>query len=154
MRSPLDVVAQVIIKIQGTIDTHISQTMFNMLGIKEVLVGKEHKIRRPDSPYDGSGVLKERIRLDDLLSEAMNVRETMISRLEMKRLGGAAMPLGRNGSPGLQAFAIDYMKNFTKAFVKAMVGSASSVPEGGSGGSCSNGSKPPSLDPRSRSGQP
>ena len=58
--SLLDVVAEVTIRIQGDADTHISQTMFNMLEIKEIFEEEEHNIRTLDQPYDGCDVLKEK----------------------------------------------------------------------------------------------
>eukprot|EP00904_Undaria_pinnatifida_P000882 jgi/Undpi1/10795/HiC_scaffold_29.g13243.m1 len=57
--SLLDVVPEVTIKIQGGVDTHISQTMFSMLEIKEIIGDTEHWIRAPDQAYDGGDVLKE-----------------------------------------------------------------------------------------------
>ena len=48
--SLLDVVAEVTIKIQGGVDTHMSQTMFSMLEIKEIIGDTEHWIRAPDKP--------------------------------------------------------------------------------------------------------
>ena len=67
--SLLDVVAEVTIKIQGGVGTHISQTMFSMLEIKEIIGDTEHWIRAPDQAYDGGDVLKEKTSLDDLTSE-------------------------------------------------------------------------------------
>eukprot|EP00904_Undaria_pinnatifida_P010346 jgi/Undpi1/6441/HiC_scaffold_20.g08922.m1 len=58
--SLLDVVAEVTIKIQGGVDTHISQTMFSMLEIKEIIGDTEHWIRAPDQAYDGGDVLKKK----------------------------------------------------------------------------------------------
>ena len=60
---------EVTIKIQGGVDTHISQTMFSMLEIKEIIGDTEHWIRAPDQAYDGGDVLKEKTSLDDLTSE-------------------------------------------------------------------------------------
>ena len=61
------------IKIQRGVDTHISQTMLNMLQIKEIISDKEHWIRAPDRAYDGSDVLKDNTSLDDLTSEVLKV---------------------------------------------------------------------------------
>ena len=44
----LDVVEEVTARIQGAEDTHISETMFNMLEIKEIFEGNTHKIRTQD----------------------------------------------------------------------------------------------------------
>ena len=156
--SLLDVVVEVTIKIQGGVDTHISQTMFSMLEIKEIIGDTEHWIRAPDQAYDGGDVLKEKTSLDDLTSEALKVRDTLLSRLESKGRGEASMPLERicalldprrkdcseehlhNGSAALKADAIADVKNVAKTFVDLVVVPASPAEDGsGSSGGGSSG---------------
>ena len=52
--SLLHVVAEVTIRIQGSENTHISETMFKMLEIKEIFEGDTHKIRTQDQTYNQS----------------------------------------------------------------------------------------------------
>ncbi|CAM9293773.1 unnamed protein product, partial [Ascophyllum nodosum] len=92
--SLLDVVAEVIIELQGGADTHIGQTMFNMMEIKEIFTKEDHNIRTLDQTYDSSGdILKERIAVDDLSQEAQLVREVLLSKLKKKELGMARVPV-------------------------------------------------------------
>ena len=153
--SLLDVVAEVTIKIQGGVDTHISQTMFNMLQIKEIIGDKEHWIRAPDQAYEGSDVLKENTSLDDSTSEVLKVRETLFLGVGSKGLGEAIMPLERicallnpgrkdcseehllNGSATPKADAIADVKNVAKTIVDPVVVPAS-PDEDGSGSSGEN----------------
>ena len=151
--SLLDVVAEVTVKIQGATDTHISQTMFNMREIREIFSGDVYKIRVPDQPYNDDSVLKEKIQVDDLMTETCKVREVVLSRMEKKELGAARMPLERicalldprrkdcsdehlvNGSADLKASAIADVKSVAKTFAEADLGSASSsAGSGGAGG--------------------
>ena len=82
--SLLDVVAEVTIKIGA--DTHIGQTMFNMMKIKAIFTEEDHNIRTPVQTYDSSGdILKERMGVDDLSQEAQLVREVLLSKLGEKR---------------------------------------------------------------------
>ena len=150
--SLLNVVAEVTVKIQGASDTHISQTMFNMLEIKEIFEGIEHTIRTPDQLYDGCDMLKEKQSVDDLSDEARTVRDVMLSRLEKKELGQARMPLERicalldprrkdcsaedlvNGSAALRALAIDDVKRIAEMFADAVGAISAAGGDGGSGG--------------------
>lgn len=151
--SLLDVVAEVTIKIQGGADTHIGQTMFNMLEIKEIFSESEHNIRILDQPYDSSGeISKELVELDDLSEEARLVREVMLSRLEKKELGKARMPVERicalldprrkdcsdmhliNGGADLKASAVEDVKNVAKTFVEPNSSAAGAGEAGGVGG--------------------
>ena len=66
--SLLDVVPEVTIKYQGGVDTHISQAMFSMLEIKEIIGDTEHWVRAPEQAYDGGDALKEKTSLDGLTS--------------------------------------------------------------------------------------
>lgn len=159
--SLLDVVAEVTIKIQGSSDTHISQTMFNMLEIKEIFQEDEHKIRTPDQLYDGGSVLKERQTVDELSSEAQTVRNVMLERLEKKELGQARMPLERicalldprrkdcsadhlvNGSAELKKLAIDDVKSVAERFVEPVLSVSSAAGGGGGGSGGDDGSTPP-----------
>ena len=91
----LDVVTKVTIGIQGSEDTHINETMFNMLEIKEIFEGDTHKIRTQDQTYNDDDVLKEPTNVDDLTSETLMVWDIMIAKLDKKKLGQATMPLER-----------------------------------------------------------
>lgn len=83
--SLLDVVVEVTIKIQGGANTHIGQTMFNIMEIKEIFTEEDNNIRIPDQQSDTSGaILKERMDVDDLSQEPQPVREVLLSRLEKK----------------------------------------------------------------------
>ena len=93
--SLLDVVAEVTTKIQGADDTHISQTMFNMKEIMEIFADDEHRIRVQDQNYSDGDVLKEKMGVDELTSETLLTRDTMIAKLTKKNLGYALMPLER-----------------------------------------------------------
>ena len=69
----LDVVAEVTTRIQGAEDTHISETMFNMLEFMEIFEGDTHKILTQDQNYNDGDVLKEPTSVDDLTSETLVV---------------------------------------------------------------------------------
>ena len=101
--SLLDVVAEVTIKIQGGVDNHISRTMFSMLKIKEIVGDMGHWIRAPDQAYDGGDVLKEKVSLDDLTSEALKVRDTSSRGWSRRGLGRPVCPWNasaRSWTPG------------------------------------------------------
>ena len=91
--SLFDVIGEVTTRIHGANYTHISETMFNMLEIKEIFEGDMHKIRTQDQNYNDGDVLKEPTSVDDFTSEALMVRDTMIAKFDMKKLGQATMPL-------------------------------------------------------------
>ena len=93
--SLLDAVAEVTTRIQGAEDTHISETMFNMLEIKKIFGGDTHKIWTQDQNYNDGDVLKEPTSVDDLTNETLMVRDTMITKLDKKKLSQATMPLKR-----------------------------------------------------------
>ena len=151
--SLLDVVAEVIIELQGGADTHIGQTMFNMMEIKEIFTKEDHNIRTLDQTYDSSGdILKERIGVDDLSQEAQLVREVLLSKLKKKELGMARVPVERicalldprredcsaehlvNGNAHLKTSAIDDVKNVAKTFVEPASSAAGDGGNGGAGG--------------------
>ena len=73
MCSLLDVFAEVTTRIQGAEDTHISETMFNMLEFMEIFEGDTHKILTQDQNYNDGDVLKEPTSVDDLTSETLVV---------------------------------------------------------------------------------
>ena len=128
-----------------------------MLEIKEIIADEEHWIRIPDHPYDGGHVLKKKSSLDDLTSEALQVCDTLFSRLEKKGLEEASMPLegicalldprGKdrseehliNGSAALKASDIADLKNVAKTFLEAVVVPASPAAGDGGRGSGGNG---------------
>ena len=133
--SLLDVVAEVAIKVQEGADTHIGQTMFNMMETKEIFTEKDHSIRTSDETYDSSGgILKERMGVDDLSQEAQLVREVLLSKLEKKELRMARVLVERicalldprrkaysaehlvNGNAHLKTSAIYDVKNVAKTF--------------------------------------
>ena len=78
-----DAFAEVTSTIQGA-DTHISETLFNVLEIKEIFEGDMHKIRTQDQNYNDGDVLKEPTSVDDLTNETLMVRVTMIAKLDKK----------------------------------------------------------------------
>ena len=143
--SLLDVVAEVTIRIQGSEDTHISETMFNMLEIKEIFEEDTHKIRTPDQAYNDGDVLKEPTSMDDLSSETLMVHDVMIAMLDKKKLDQATMPLERicalldprrkecladhlvNGNSNLKSSAIDDVNSIARTFVEETFGSTSSA---------------------------
>lgn len=150
--SLLDVVAEVTIKIQGATDTNISQTMFNMREIRDIVDDDVQTIRTPDQPYNNDCVDTGKIHVDDLMGESRKVREVVLSRMENKELGEATMPLERicalldprrkecsyqhlmNGSSVLKDAAIDDVKCVVRTFAEVDVGWASSIPGGGGAG--------------------
>lgn len=158
--SLLDVVAEVTIKIQGGSDTHISQTMFNMYEIDDVLKHAEQDIRTPDQLYNDSNISREPKEVDHLTAEAQQVRKVLLSKLEKKNLGRAMEPLERicvlldprrkdcsarqliNGSSSLRDRAVGDIKDFAKTFVELEVGPEPSA-VGGSGGGGGGGTNPP-----------
>ena len=158
--SLLDVVAEVTMRIQGGADTHISQTMFNMLEIKEIFEEEEHKIRTLDQPYDGRDVLKENQSVDDLSMEARTVRNVMLEKLAKKELGQARMPvecicalldLRRkdcsadhivNDSAALKDSAMKDVKSVAKTFREPVTSISPSAGDGGGGGAGTGSSQP------------
>lgn len=71
----VDFVTELTLKIEVTVDSNTSQTIFNMFEIKYILAGEKHKIRALDQTYHSDKVLKERMRVDDLKNETLKVRE-------------------------------------------------------------------------------
>ena len=79
--SRLDVVAEVTTRIQGSTDTHISQTMFNMLEVKDVLTGSIHDIRTPHQSCSVGAVPTEPTPVGDLTPEAKKVRKVLLEKM-------------------------------------------------------------------------
>ena len=66
-----------------------------MLEIKGIFEWDTHKIRTQDQNYSDGDVLKEPTSVDDLTSETLMVRVTVIVKLDKKKLGQATMPQER-----------------------------------------------------------
>ena len=163
-----DAFAEVTSTIQGAEDTHISETLFNMLEIKGIFEGDTHKIWTQDQNVNDGDVLKEPTSVDDLTSETLMVRDTMIAKLDKKKLGQAIMPLERicalldprrkecsadhlvNGNSNTKFSALDDVNSIARTFVRETVGSTSSEANSrgdgvgiiSSGGRCSGSSNP------------
>ena len=140
---------------EGGADTHIGQTMYNMMEIKEVFTEEDHNIRTPDQSYESNGdIWKERMGVDDLSQEAqlLIVREVLLSKLKKKELGMARVPVERicalldprrkdssaqhlaNGNVHQKTPAIDDVKNVAKTFVEPASSAAGDGGNGGAGG--------------------
>lgn len=68
--SLLDIVAEVNTRIQGSTDTHLSQTTFNVLEVKDGLSGSMHDIRTPDESCSAGAVSTEPAPIGGLTPEA------------------------------------------------------------------------------------
>lgn len=77
MTSILDEVSKATIRMQGTKDTHLSQAMFIMREVIDMLQEEKPPIRVPDAtvlPVPQDGIPTEQINVLDITSEAQKYR--------------------------------------------------------------------------------
>jgi hypothetical protein len=84
--SLLDTIAEVTTRIQGSVDTHVSQTVFLMKEAKELLDGDAFPIRRSEAD-SAVPVPTENTPVEELSEEARRVREVLLEMMEKKELG-------------------------------------------------------------------
>lgn len=150
--SLLDLVAEVTTPVRGSVDTHISQTMFNMKEVKEVLEGEEFDVRTPEQAYAADDVSTVKASLYDLTPEAQAVRAMLLEGLESKELGQANTKAERicalldprrkscsaahlvNGGPAVQAAAETDLHEIANSFVDVQARASSSAAAPSAGG--------------------
>ena len=79
--SLLDDVSEATIRMQGATDTHLSQAMFVMREVMEMLNEKKQPIRLPDAtilPVPEGGIPTEQTDILDLTMEAQEVRDVLL----------------------------------------------------------------------------
>lgn len=93
--SLLDVVAEVTTHIQGSTDTHLGQTMFNMFEVKDVLSGSMQDIRRPDDSCSARAAPTGPTPIGDLTPESEKMRELLLEKMGATGLGEATLKAER-----------------------------------------------------------
>ena len=96
--SILDEVSEATIQMQGAKDTHISQAMFLMREVIDMLNEDKQPIRVPDAtglPTPAVGVPTEQMDVLDLTVEAQDVRQVLLEVIEEKGVLNASMKVER-----------------------------------------------------------
>ena len=96
--SLLDVISEATTRMQGAEDTHVSQVMFIMTEVIELLNEDSHRIRVANAtvlPPPPDDIPKESTLATDLTLEAQDVREVLLEVMEGKGLGKASLKVER-----------------------------------------------------------
>jgi len=96
--SLLDDVSEATIRMQGATDTHLSQAMFIMREVIEMLNEDKQPIRLPDAtvlPVPEGGIPTEQTDILDLTMEAQEVRDVLLEVMAEKGLGKATLKVER-----------------------------------------------------------
>ena len=96
--SLLDVVSEATTQMEGAEDTHVSQAMFNMTEVIELLKEDSHPIRVANAtvlPPPPDSILTESTLATDLTLEAQDVREVLLEVMEDEGLGKASLKVER-----------------------------------------------------------
>ena len=144
-----DDVTEATIRMQGATDTHLSQAMFIMREVIEMLNEVKHPIRLPDAtvlPGTDRGIPTEHTDILDLTTEAQEVLDVLLEVMAEKGLGKAAPnvermcalldPRGKsfdnsqfvNGSVARRTRAEEDMKALIKTFADEHTSSPAPLP--------------------------
>ena len=96
--SLLDDVSEATIRMQGAVDTHVSQTMFIMTEVIAMLKEKSYPIRGPNAtvlPSPPDGIPTESTQVAELTLEAQDVREVLLEVMEDKGVRKASLKVER-----------------------------------------------------------
>lgn len=96
--SLLDEVSEATIRMQGAKDTHVSQAMFIMREVIDMLNEEVQPIRVPNAtvlPAPAGGIPTEKTDVVDLTTEAQEVREVLLEVMEDKGVGKASLKVER-----------------------------------------------------------
>ena len=96
--SLLDDVSEATIRMQGATDTHLSQAMFIMREVIEMLNEDKQPIRLPDAtvlPVPEGGIPTEHTDILDLTIEAQDVRNVLLEVMAETGLGKATLKVER-----------------------------------------------------------
>lgn len=143
--SLLHTIAEVTTRIQGSVDTHVSQTVFLMKEAKEVMDGDTLPIRGPEADSAGP-VPTENTPVEELSEEAQRVREVLVEVMADKGLGTVDLKAERicmlldprrkqcssteclNGCDSLKRWAADDVKEMGDSFSDPEGGESSPAP--------------------------